>query len=97
MAKQYRLTPKAEAELRTIWRTIAPENEAAADALLWRILLKLEKAAEFPDMGAPRPELSPTARLLIEGRYIIIYEPAPYGVLAVAIVHGMRHPESWLI
>jgi toxin ParE1/3/4 len=47
-------------------------------------------------MGAARPELSATARILVEGRYVIIYEPMPYGVLAVAIVHGMRDPERWL-
>ncbi len=47
-------------------------------------------------MGAARPELSPTARILIEGRYVIIYELQPDGVLAVAIVHGMRDPEGWL-
>jgi toxin ParE1/3/4 len=37
-----------------------------------------------------------TARILIEGRYVVIYEPMPYGVLAVAIVHGMRDPDNWL-
>jgi toxin ParE1/3/4 len=47
-------------------------------------------------MGSPRPELSPTARLLIEGRYVMIYEPSPNGILVIAIVHGMRNPESWL-
>lgn len=30
------------------------------------------------------------------GLYIIIYEPQPDGVMVVAIVHGMRNPESWL-
>ena len=47
-------------------------------------------------MGVARPELSATARILVEGRYVIIYEPMPYGVLAVAAVHGMRDPEQWL-
>lgn len=47
-------------------------------------------------MGAARPELSSTARILVEGRYIMIYEPTPYGILVVAIVHGMRDPEQWL-
>ena len=42
------------------------------------------------------PELSATARVLIEGRCIVIYEPQPEGVLVVAIVHGMRDPEHWL-
>lgn len=93
---EYRLTPRAEQDLRDIWRSIAPDNEAAADALLLRLFDKLELAATQPLMGVARPELSPTARILIEGRYIAIYEPMPYGVLAVAIVHGMRDATSWL-
>ncbi|HEX8048415.1 type II toxin-antitoxin system RelE/ParE family toxin [Rhizobium sp.] len=58
MAK-YILSPKAEEDLRQIWRTIAPDNERAADALLTRILDKAELAAGQPLMGSPRPELSP--------------------------------------
>ena len=47
-------------------------------------------------MGAPRPELSATARLLVEGRYVMVYEPEPQGILVVAIVHGMRDMALWL-
>jgi plasmid stabilization system protein ParE len=47
-------------------------------------------------MGTPRPELSPNARLLIEGNYIVIYEPLEDGVFVVAIVHGARNSSDWL-
>lgn len=47
-------------------------------------------------MGVARPEIAPAARLLVEGRYVILYEPTPEGVLIVAIVHGMRDPARWL-
>lgn len=90
------LTPRAENDLYDIWATIALDNERAADGLFERIMRKLRLAAEYPHMGAPRPELSPTARILIEGRYVAIYEPLADGVKVVAIVHGMRDPESWL-
>lgn len=93
---EYRLTPLAEADLRAIWQTIAHDSQTAADALLIRLLARLDLAASQPLMGMARPELSPTARLLVEGSYIVIYEPAPFGVLAVAIVHGMRDPQSLL-
>ena len=93
---RYRLTPRASQDLRDIWHTIAIDNEKAADKLLMHIFDKLELAAQHPKMGVARPELSATARMLIEGRYIVIYEPQPDGVLAVAIVHGMRDPEHWL-
>ena len=92
----YRLTPRAQQDLRKIWRHIAADNEKAADQVVGRIFDKLELACRHPSMGVARPELSATARILIEGRYIVIYEPMDYGILAVAIVHGMRDPEHWL-
>lgn len=95
MAKSI-FSPRAEEDLRDIWRAIAPDNERAAEGLLLRILDKAELAAGQPMMGAPRPELSPTARILIEGRYVIIYEPMPYGVFVVAVVYGPRDMDSWL-
>ncbi len=95
MAK-FLLSPRAEQDLREIWRSIAQDNEPAADALLRRLLAKAELAAEQPGMGAPRPELSSSARILIEGNYIMIYEPIPDGIVVVAIVYGMRNPDSWL-
>ncbi|MGV1837991.1 type II toxin-antitoxin system RelE/ParE family toxin [Rhizobium rhizogenes] len=95
MAK-YILSPKVEEDLRQIWCTITPDNERAADALLTRILDKAELAAGQPLMGSRRPELSPTARILIEGRYVVIYEPMTYGIFVVAVVYGPRDVENWL-
>jgi len=92
----YRLTPRAQNDLREIWHHIAAHNEAAADQLIVRLFDKFELAAAHPEIGPSRPELSETARLLIEGRYIAIYEPTSYGVLIIAVVHGMRDPAHWL-
>lgn len=47
----YLLSPKAEEDIRNIWRSIAPENEPAADALLMRLMEKFELAASQPMMG----------------------------------------------
>lgn len=93
---EFRLTPRAEDDLRDIWRTIALDNEPAADRLIRRIMDKFALAADQPGMGAPRPEISKTARILVEGRYLAIYEPESYGILVVAVVHGMRDPAQWL-
>ena len=89
-------SPRAEEDIREIWQNIAADNERAADNLLRRMMDKAALAATQPEMGVSRPELSPTARILIEGNYIIIYEPTPYGIFVVAIVYGGRNPENWL-
>jgi toxin ParE1/3/4 len=82
--------------LRHIWRRVATDNETAADELLARMFDRLELAATQPYMGVARPELSSTARILVEGRYVLIYEPMSYGIFVVAFVHGMRDPKQWL-
>ncbi len=64
---RFTLTPRAEADLYEIWATIAADNIPAADRLYHRVLHKGQLAAEHPHMGSPRPELSPTARILVEG------------------------------
>ncbi|WP_186392297.1 MULTISPECIES: type II toxin-antitoxin system RelE/ParE family toxin [unclassified Pannonibacter] len=89
-------SPRAEADLRDIWRTIAFDNEPAANALLLRLIERAGLAATQPHMGRARPELSATARILVEGRYIVIYEPREFGILVVAIVYGARDLETWL-
>jgi len=93
---EYRLTPRAQQDMRDIWRNIAVDNEPAADRLLNRLFDKFELAGQHSEMGSARPELSATARVLVEGHYIAIYEPMPYGALIVAVVHGMRDPQTWL-
>jgi toxin ParE1/3/4 len=92
----YRLSPRAKHDLRDIWHTIAVENERAADALIGRFFERFALAAAHPEMGPARPEIAASARLIIEGRYVAIYEPAPYGVLIVAVVHGARDRSHWL-
>ena len=90
------LTPQAEADLYDIWQGIAVDSTVAADRLVTRFLKKAQLAADFPEMGVARPEIGPAVRLLIEGRYLVIYEPRSWGILVVAVVHGMRDPQSWL-
>jgi len=84
------LTPSAESDLDDIWLAIARDNRLAADRLLKRIGEKLQRLSVFPEMGSPRPEVAPTARLLIEGNYLILYEASPTHVVVVRVLHGAR-------
>lgn len=93
---RYRLSPHARKQLRDIWQDIALYNEDAADRFLRRFIAKFENAASHPDIGVARPDIADVARMLVEGRYIAIYEPTKYGVEVVAVIHGMRHPRRWL-
>ncbi|WP_027686511.1 type II toxin-antitoxin system RelE/ParE family toxin [Rhizobium leguminosarum] len=95
MAK-YKLSPRAQRQMRDIWRNIAVDNEPAADRLLQKLFDKFELVAANPEMGPARPEISPAARLVIEGRYIGVYEPTNYGAEIVVVVHGAREPATWL-
>lgn len=85
-----RITPRAETDLEEIWLTIALDNPSAADKLLRRIATKLERLAEFPDMGSSRPEIAPSAKILVEGNYLILYEPAGNDIEVVRVIHGAR-------
>jgi toxin ParE1/3/4 len=87
---RYSLSPRAESDLQDIWLSIALDKPQAADGQISRIMDKIRVAAEFPMMGVARPELSETARVLIVGNYIVIYEPISSGIKIVAIVHGRR-------
>jgi toxin ParE1/3/4 len=84
------VTPQAEADLQEIWLTIAIDSPTAADRLLRRIGDKLDLLAEFPEMGSPRPELTPSGRILVEGNYVILYEPSGESVVIVRVLHGAR-------
>jgi toxin ParE1/3/4 len=87
---------RAKQDLRDIWQYVALDSPREADKLLSRILDKIDLAAFQPGMGSARPELSASARILVEGRHIVIYEPVEYGIFIVAIVHGARDAANWL-
>lgn len=91
-----RFTPRAEQQIRDIWRHIAGDSRRAADGLLAQVRGKIAVAADNPAIGAMRPELGDGRRVLVVGSYLVVYEPHPDGILILTIVHGMREPKSWL-
>ncbi len=96
MVKVVRYSPRAEADLYDIWLTIAQDDESAADSVVRRIAHKALIAADMPLIGVARPELGDQARILLEGRYVVVYEPQPDGIAVIAVVHGMRDSFNWL-
>jgi toxin ParE1/3/4 len=69
-------TRRAEDDLRAIWRYIAEDNdnEPAADRILPAIGEKINLLRDHPRIGPRRPDIAESARLLVEGHFLILYE-----------------------
>jgi toxin ParE1/3/4 len=90
-------TPLAEEDLLEIYSTIAADNVDAAERLYSAIQERIEMLVEYPRMGLRRPEIAPSARMLVKGMYLVLYETHPdtddgsvERVEIVRIVHGQR-------
>ena len=90
-------TPQAREDLLDIYVTIGFEQPAAAERIYTAIESQVEMLVEYPRLGARRPDIAPTARMLVEGVYLVLYETRPNTddgpvdeVEVVRIVHGHR-------
>jgi toxin ParE1/3/4 len=95
-------TSQAERELREIWRDIALENEPAADRILMAIADKFDLLAQHPRIGPRRLDIRESARVLVQGNYLVLYETHPDTdegpvdwVEVVSIVDGRRDLADW--
>lgn len=91
------ISPRAESELEEIWLMFAADDISAATRLVRNIGERIEMLATYPRLGPRRPDIAPTARVLVEGRYLVIYEHHPNSdigsvdiVEIVAVVDGRR-------
>jgi len=84
--------PRASADMLAIWDYISSDSPRAADRLVAAISAKFDQLRDYPEMGSPRPEVSPAMRLLVHGAYLILYrfDPQRAVVEIVAVVHGAR-------
>ena len=70
-------SPQAREDLLDIYIYIGLDNATAAEKLYIAIEATAEHLAELPLLGTRRPEISATARILIKGSYLILYEMHP--------------------
>jgi toxin ParE1/3/4 len=80
----------ARQDLDEIWLSIATDNVIAADELIDSIADKAQKLSQNPKIGVSRPELTPSARSVAVGNYIVIYQPDGLTIVVLRIVHGAR-------
>jgi toxin ParE1/3/4 len=89
--------PQAREDLLEIYLTIGIDNAAAAERLYTAVEEKVTLLAIHPRLGVRRPEIAPTARMLVEGAYLILYETHPdtdagpvAAIEIVRVIHGHR-------
>ena len=90
-------TPQAREDLLGIYIATANNNVPAAERVYMALERRTERLRDMPRMGVRRPEIAPGARLLVEGRYLILYQTHPdindgpiESVEIVRLVHGHR-------
>ncbi len=90
-------SPQAREDLFEIYVTIGIDNPSAAERVYTALGDQVTRLADHPRLGVRRPEIAPSARMLVEGVYVILYETYPDQedgpidhVEIVRIVHGHR-------
>jgi toxin ParE1/3/4 len=91
-------TPQAREDLIEIYTYIGLDNPSAAERIFDAIEAKAGLLVDYPRLGVRRPEIHPSARMLIERPYLILYEAHPDSdqgnideVEIVRIVDGRRN------
>ena len=86
----------AETDLLGIWSHIADESPDAADRMWQRFQDRFQLLLKQPRMGESQERYRPGLRSVVEGSYIIFYEPLDDGILIYRVLHGARQWENLL-
>ena len=93
MKFKVRINPVAIADVQEIIAYIAEDNQQAAAMIGNDIYSKLEKLADFPEMGASlssRIEIKTDYRYLVCGTYLIFYKIEGEFVSVYRVLNGVR-------
>ena len=90
-------TPQAREDVLEIYILISMDQPAAAEKFLATMEAKITLLCSHPRLGVRRPEIKKSARILIEGAYLLLYETHPnsdngpiVSVEIVRVVDGRR-------
>jgi toxin ParE1/3/4 len=84
------ITRPAQIDLDDIWTAIAQTDFLRADRFVAKLEAKISGLSQFPESGVARTDIFPTARVLIDGQYLIFYRYVERIVVVMRIVHGAR-------
>lgn len=97
MSARLEWSARAYEDLVEIYYTIAVDNADAAERLLSTIEGRVRDLREHPRMGMRRPDIDESARVLVQGAYLVLYQNHPDTdsgpvdeVEVVRVMHGMR-------
>ncbi|QND59279.1 type II toxin-antitoxin system RelE/ParE family toxin [Mesorhizobium huakuii] len=77
MAVRLVWSPAARADLIDIYVIVGSENIRAADRYYDRLEARAMQLADQPRMGVRRPDIRPSARMLVEAPFVLLYETIP--------------------
>ena len=88
----YRLTRQADADLTAIYRYGRRTwGQAQAARYANQLQQSFTMLAMRPHAGRRREELRPPGlHSFVQGSHVIFYQPQPYGVLIVRVLHGSQ-------
>ncbi len=85
-----RISPRADADLDTIWSHIAQDSAAAANRVDEALHSAMLILAEYPGIGHTRPDVPRGYRLWRVYSYLIVYRIEADSVIVVRVIHGSR-------
>ena len=89
-----RLTPEAKADLEGIGDRIAERNPARAVTYVRELRERATRIGEFPHAGPARPQWGEGIRIVVYGKYLIVYRVRDEAVQILRVVHGARHLDA---
>jgi toxin ParE1/3/4 len=88
----------AESDMASILTYLEQEaNAVVAEDFGRDVRHALLRLIQFPDSGAPRPELGPDARVAVVYPYLLIYDHAPPNLILLRILHGKANLTAELL
>lgn len=97
MPKKYKLTPRAERDLKDIWLYTAETwGDEQAETYVALLEKRFEVLANSPYMGAARPDIEQVCRYLPEGKHLIFYRVEKNTVIILAIPHASMDIERYM-
>lgn len=81
--------PEARRQIHEIWHYIALDNPAAADRMVTRLVVAVEKLLRFPQLGRPGREGS--RELVVGGtHFVVVYRVEGEEIRIGSVVHGAQ-------